>query len=74
MQIAIELTEESRELLMRHLRERTPLHDILEALWKYRLETIRSLSKHVVFALSPREDVGKVTGRVFCNVCAIHII
>jgi hypothetical protein len=30
MQIAIELTEEFRELLMRHLRERTPLHDILE--------------------------------------------
>ena len=31
MQIPIELTEESRELLMRHFKERTPLHDILES-------------------------------------------
>ncbi|MGH7784139.1 MAG: hypothetical protein ACREO5_09910 [Candidatus Binatia bacterium] len=30
MQIAIELTEESRELLMRHFKERTPLHEMLE--------------------------------------------
>jgi hypothetical protein len=30
MQIPMELTEESRELLMRHFRERTPLHEILE--------------------------------------------
>jgi hypothetical protein len=29
MQIRIELTEESRELLMRHFKERTPLHDSL---------------------------------------------
>ena len=29
MQIQIELTEESRELLMRHFKERAPLHEIL---------------------------------------------
>ena len=29
MQIPIELTEESRELLMRHFKERTPLHEVL---------------------------------------------
>jgi hypothetical protein len=29
MQIRIELTEESRELLMHHFKERTPLHDSL---------------------------------------------
>jgi hypothetical protein len=29
MQIPMELTEESRELLMRHFNERTPLHEIL---------------------------------------------
>ena len=29
MQIQIELTEESRELLMRHFKERTPLHEVL---------------------------------------------
>jgi hypothetical protein len=27
----MELTEESRDLLMRHFKERTPLHDILES-------------------------------------------
>jgi hypothetical protein len=30
MQIQIELTEGSRELLMRHFKERTQLHEILE--------------------------------------------
>jgi hypothetical protein len=30
MQIQIELTEESRELLMRHFKEGTQLHEILE--------------------------------------------
>jgi hypothetical protein len=30
MQIQIELTEESRDLLMRHFKERTQLRDILE--------------------------------------------
>jgi hypothetical protein len=29
MQIEIELTEESRELLMRHFKERTALHEVL---------------------------------------------
>jgi hypothetical protein len=29
MQIHIELTEESRELLMRHFKERAPLHEVL---------------------------------------------
>jgi hypothetical protein len=30
MHIQIELTEESRDLLMRHFKERTQLHEILE--------------------------------------------
>ena len=28
MQVQIELTEESRELLMRHFKDRTPLHEV----------------------------------------------
>jgi hypothetical protein len=31
MKIEIELTGESRELLMRHFKERTPLHEILHS-------------------------------------------
>jgi hypothetical protein len=31
MEIPIELTEESRELLMRHFKERTSLHGVLES-------------------------------------------